>query len=97
MSRGIGETFEMPKDQPGDGVLSMHRVGHHHIAIVLEQPQTIDVEERRYLLVSEAEAAKILGCLSLFLGVRINSKDARQIKLGPPSVHTTKFVFGGPA
>jgi hypothetical protein len=69
----IGQDFEMPERQPADqDVLSVERTGDEQLWIRLGE---------QGLHVSEFNAARLVGHLSLFLGLRFIRRHARKLRL----------------
>lgn len=77
----------MPERQPDDSSeLTAMRVGEHHLVIRLASAREgLEVQpEPQVMTVSFWNAARLLGCLSLFLGVRLHPNDAKRLIMGAP-------------
>lgn len=68
--------FEMPERQPTDGPVGVEVVDAEHVLLYAEGKNG-----REGITMSRYNAARALGILSVFLGIRLNRQDSKKIEL----------------
>lgn len=68
--------FQQQDRQPGDGQVSVQRITKGRLALSVS-----DREGDFSILMSDHNASRVVALLSNYLGIRLNSKDAKRIRL----------------